>query len=73
MMCAMSVLAASFKFAGEGKQKAWHDAGKPAELHIFIKGAHGFGMNHQDLPSDSWIDLFKNWLGALGYLSPPAK
>jgi len=59
--------------SGAKLYEAWHDAGKPAELHIFIKGAHGFGMNHQDLPSDSWIDLFKNWLGALGYLSPPAK
>jgi len=52
--------------------EAWHAAGKPAELHIFIKGDHGFGMKHQDLPSDAWIELFKNWMGALGYL-PPSK
>jgi acetyl esterase/lipase len=53
--------------------EAWHAAGKSAELHIFVKGAHGFGMKHQDLPSDSWIDLFKNWMAAMGYLPPAAK
>jgi acetyl esterase/lipase len=52
---------------------AWHAAGKPAELHIFVKGAHGFGMKHQNLPSDAWIELLKNWMDALGYLPPPVK
>lgn len=53
--------------------EAWHAAGKPAELHIFLKGGHGFGMNHQNLPSDAWIGLFKDWLVGLGYLSPAPK
>jgi acetyl esterase/lipase len=53
--------------------EAWHEAGKPAELHIFLKGGHGFGMKQQNLPSDSWIELFKDWMAALGYLSPAAK
>jgi acetyl esterase/lipase len=53
--------------------EAWHAAGKPAELHIFVKGGHGFGMRQQNLPSDSWISLFRNWLAALGYLRQPAK
>jgi acetyl esterase/lipase len=56
--------------SGARLYEAWHAAGKPAELHIFVKGAHGFGMNHQDLPSDDWIVLFKNWMSALGYLTP---
>jgi acetyl esterase/lipase len=48
--------------------EAWHKAGKPVELHIFVRGYHGFGMQQQHLPSDQWIDLFKNWLAAQGYL-----
>src|SRR6266446_3277592 len=44
--------------------EAWHKAGKPVELHIFARGYHGFGMKKQNLPTDSWIDLFKNWLAA---------
>jgi hypothetical protein len=27
-------------------------------------------MKKQNLSSDSWIDLFRNWLAAQGYLSP---
>jgi acetyl esterase/lipase len=52
--------------------EAWHKAGKPVELHIFARGYHGFGMKKQNLSTDSWIDLFKNWLAAQGYLSPAA-
>lgn len=58
--------------SGARLYEAWHAAGKPAELHIFAKGEHGFGMKKQNLPSDAWIDLFKTWLGNLGYLSPTA-
>jgi acetyl esterase/lipase len=56
--------------SGARLYEAWHAAGKPAELHIFAKGEHGFGLKKQNLPSDSWIDLLKNWLANLGYLSP---
>jgi acetyl esterase/lipase len=59
--------------SGARLYEAWHKAGKPAELHIFARGEHGFGMKKQNLPSDAWIDLFKNWLAARGYLSPAAK
>jgi len=59
--------------SGARLYEAWHKAGKPAELHIFARGEHGFGMKKQNLPSDAWIDLFKSWLAAQGYLSPPAK
>ena len=50
--------------------EAWHKAGKPVELHIFAGGEHGFGMKKQNLPTDQWIELFKNWLTVQGYLSP---
>ncbi len=48
--------------------EAWHSAGKPAELHVFRKGGHGFGMKKQNLPSDAWIDMFQNWLEFGGYM-----
>jgi acetyl esterase/lipase len=58
--------------SGARLYEEWHKAGKPAELHIFVKGQHGFGMKKQNLPSDAWIDLFKTWLGTEGFLSPQA-
>jgi acetyl esterase/lipase len=40
----------------------WTDAGKSAELIIYRKGGHGFGMRKQNLPTDQWIDRFHEWL-----------
>jgi acetyl esterase/lipase len=34
----------------------------PAEMHIFQKGGHGFGMLKEGLPVDQWPELFANWL-----------
>jgi hypothetical protein len=58
--------------SGARLYEAWHAAGKSAELHVLAQGEHGFGMKKQNLPSDAWIDLFKTWLGHLGYLAPTA-
>jgi dienelactone hydrolase len=49
---------------------AWHAAGKPAELHIFGRGGHGFGMKVQKLPSDNWINQFYGWMDSSGFLKP---
>jgi acetyl esterase/lipase len=46
----------------------WREAGKSAELHVYARGGHGFGMRKQGLPVDSWIDRFGDWLGTLGLL-----
>ena len=46
----------------------WTAAKKPAELHLYSTGGHGFGMRKQNLPSDQWIGLFADWLGAQGLL-----
>ena len=46
----------------------WIAAGKPAELHLYSKGGHGFGMRPQHLPSDHWIDRFADWLDEQGLL-----
>jgi acetyl esterase/lipase len=44
----------------------WVKEGKSAELHIFAKGGHGFGMRRQNLPTDKWIELFYSWLAVQG-------
>ena len=41
---------------------AWKAANKPAELHTYAAGGHGFGMPKHDLPSDGWIERFGDWL-----------
>ena len=46
----------------------WLAAKEPAEIHIYEKGGHGFGMHRQNIPTDTWIDRFGDWLGLLGYL-----
>jgi len=47
----------------------WKAAGKPAELHIYAQGGHGFGMQQRGLPCDSWIERFGDWLNGLGFLN----
>ncbi len=33
-----------------------------AEVHIFSKGGHGFGLGRKEDGTDQWIGLFVNWL-----------
>ena len=49
----------------------WLDAKQPAELHMYEKGKHGFGMKKQALPVDSWIDRFGDWLQMQGLIKNP--
>jgi acetyl esterase/lipase len=46
--------------------KDWTTAKKSAELHLYSKGGHGFGMRKQNLPSDRWIERFAEWLEVQG-------
>lgn len=46
----------------------WLAAGHSAELHVYSKGGHGFGMNKQHQPSDTWIDRLGDWLQIQGFL-----
>jgi acetyl esterase/lipase len=46
----------------------WTAAHKSAELHIYSKGGHGFGMRKQNLPVDHWIDRFADWMELQGWL-----
>ena len=46
----------------------WLISKHPAELHMYAKGGHGFGMRKQNLPSDKWIERFSDWLEIQGFL-----
>jgi len=39
----------------------------PAEMHVYPKGGHGFGM-HNPTTKDEWIERLRNWLDANGWL-----
>lgn len=45
----------------------WLEAGQPAELHIYEKGGHGFGMRKSGKPVDSWIEVFHAFLKENGF------
>ena len=52
----------------EGLYVDWSNADRPAELHIFARGGHGFGMVKLGLPVDRWIDLLGDWLADQGFV-----
>jgi acetyl esterase/lipase len=41
--------------------------GVPAELHIYPKGGHGFGL-HNPSTKDQWIQRLQNWMDSNGWL-----
>jgi len=47
---------------------AWREAHVPAELHVYSKGGHGFGMKKMDLPVETWTDRMRDWLAVQGLL-----
>src|SRR5690606_38128579 len=50
---------------------AWMNAKKDAELHMYARGDHGFGMRKQNLPTDKWIERFGEWLDVQGLMKAP--
>lgn len=38
----------------------------PAELHVFARGGHGYGMRRPDLPVGRWPELLLAWLSDIG-------
>jgi subtilisin family serine protease len=43
-------------------------AGIPAELHIYRRGGHGFGMRDKKIPTSTWPARLADWMGDSGYL-----
>ena len=50
----------------------WLSTKHDAELHMYARGNHGFGMRKQNLPTDNWIERFYDWLGVQGLLTKKA-
>jgi len=44
----------------------------PAEMHLYAKGGHGYGLRHTDLPVTSWPQLVEVWLHTMQVLPAPA-
>lgn len=42
--------------------------GVPAEMHLFAKGGHGFGL-HNATTTDDWSERLREWLAANGWLT----
>ena len=40
----------------------------PAELHLYLKGGHGFGMVHSGLPTAGWPLRLEDWMREQGIL-----
>ncbi len=40
----------------------------PAELHVYAKGGHGYGLRRTKFPVTRWPELVENWLHTIGVL-----
>ena len=47
----------------------WTKAKRPAEVHIYERGGHGFAFRRHNVPADRWPDDLQAWLGSRGYLA----
>lgn len=47
---------------------ALKEAGVPAELHIYSKGGHGYGLRPSDLPVSTWPARCEDWMRTTGLL-----
>ncbi|MFT5732661.1 MAG: acetyl esterase/lipase [Planctomycetota bacterium] len=44
--------------------------GVSAELHVFAKGGHGYGLRDTGLPVNQWPKLCADWMESSGFLTP---
>ncbi|MBN2316624.1 MAG: alpha/beta hydrolase [Sedimentisphaerales bacterium] len=45
----------------------------PAELHIYSKGGHGFGIRQRSRPVSTWRERWLEWMKAEGFLVQPER
>lgn len=48
--------------------RALDQAGVRAEVHLFAKGGHAFGLRHRERPIAMWPSLVERWLGEIEVL-----
>ena len=44
-------------------------SGVPAELHIYTKGGHGYGLRPSTNPVSHWPQVCAEWMQAIGLLT----
>lgn len=49
---------------------ALKSAGVPAEVHLYPKGGHGYGMRRTAVAVTTWPDRVADWMKASGWLQP---
>jgi len=47
---------------------ALKNAGVPAEMHLYPKGGHGYGLRRTEVTVTSWPDRVTDWMRASGWL-----
>lgn len=47
---------------------ALKNAKVPADMHLFAKGGHGYGLRHTELPVTDWPKLAEQWMRSLGVI-----
>lgn len=47
---------------------ALREAKVPAEMHVFLKGRHGFGLGQNHGAVSAWPGLCEKWMGVSGFL-----
>jgi acetyl esterase/lipase len=45
-------------------------ASVPAEMHLYPKGGHGYGLRRTELTVSTWPDRVADWMKASGWLKP---
>ena len=50
---------------------ALKNAGVPAELHLYAKGGHGYGLRRTQLPVTGWPNRVDEWLATIGVVGAP--
>jgi dienelactone hydrolase len=51
----------------------WTKSKRPAELHVYERGGHGFAFRTHRKTADSWPAAFKAWLTSRGYLKAASR
>jgi len=49
--------------------EALRKAGVPAEIHVYVKGGHAFGLRRTESPITAWPQLVETWLDAIGMIA----
>ena len=47
------------------------EAGIAAELHVYARGGHGFGMKDRPMAVSAWMVRFREWMDDQGFLTAP--